>query len=67
MSATGGTAMNAAIDFLSDEHSIEQLLSQLAPNSSKTAPMPNFEVLIRTSGRNTVPRDANIMIARRIQ
>ena len=67
VSATGGTAMNAAIDFLNDEHSIEELRSQLAPNPPKSAPTPNFEVLIRTSRRNTVPRDASIVIARRIQ
>jgi hypothetical protein len=66
VSATGGTAMNAAIDFLNDEHSIEELRSQLAPNLPKSAPTPNFEVLIRTSSRNTVPRDASIVIARRV-
>jgi hypothetical protein len=66
VSATGGSAMNAAIDFLSDEHSIEQLRSQLAPNAPESAPMPNFEVLIRASSRNAVPRDATIVIARRV-
>jgi hypothetical protein len=66
ISATGGTAMNAAIDFLNDEHSIEELRSQLAPNAPKSAPTPNFEVLIRTSSRNTVPRDASIVVARRV-
>jgi len=67
VSATGGSAMNAAIDFLSDEHSMEQLRSQLAPNTAKTNALPNFELLIRTIGRNSVPRDASIVIARRIQ
>jgi hypothetical protein len=54
--------MNAALDFLSDEHSMEQLLSQLA--QSKAAPaFPYFEALIRVGSRNTLPRDVNIVIA----
>jgi hypothetical protein len=62
ISATGGTAMNAALDFLSDEHSMGQLRSQLAQN--KTGAFPYFETLIRVGSRNTLPRDVNIVIAR---
>jgi hypothetical protein len=62
ISATGGTAMNAALDFLSDEHSMGQLRSQLAQN--KTDAFPYFETLIRVGSRNTLPRDVNIVIAR---
>jgi hypothetical protein len=62
ISATGGTAMNAALDFLSDEHSMEQLRSQLAQN--KAVAFPYFEALIRIGSRNTLPRDVNIVIAR---
>ena len=67
LSATGGTAMNAALDFLCDETSIRQLRSQLVPKSPLTAAMPYFEVLLRIGGRNNVPRDpSSIVIARRI-
>jgi hypothetical protein len=62
ISATGGTATNAALDFLSDEHSMEQLRSQLA--QSKAGAFPYFEALIRIGSRNTLPRDVNIVIAR---
>jgi hypothetical protein len=62
ISATGGTAMNAALDFLSDEHSMSQLHSQLAPG--KTAAFPYFESLIRIGSRNTLPRDVSIVISR---
>jgi hypothetical protein len=62
ISVTGGTAMNAALDFLSDEHSIGQLRSQLAQN--KAAAFPYFETLIRIGSPNTLPKDVNIVIAR---
>jgi hypothetical protein len=62
ISATGGTAMNAALDFLSDEHSMNQLRSRLAPG--KAAVFPYFETLIRVGSRNTLPRDVNVVIIR---
>ena len=62
ISATGGTAMNAALDFLSEEHSMEQLRSQIAQNKAKA--FPYFETLIRIGSRNTLPRDVNIVMAR---
>jgi hypothetical protein len=62
ISATGGTAMNAALDFLSEEHSMEQLRSQLDQNKAKA--FPYFETLIRIGSRNTLPRDVNIVVAR---
>ena len=62
ISATGGTATNAALDFLSDEHLMGQLRAQLAQN--KGGPFPYFETLIRVGSRNTLPRDVSIVIAR---
>lgn len=62
ISATGGTATNAALDFLSDEHLMEQLRAQLAQN--KAGSFPYFEMLIRVGSRNTLPRDVTIVIAR---
>jgi hypothetical protein len=62
ISATGGNATNAALDFLSDEHLMEQLRAQLAQN--KSGAFPYFETLIRVGSRNTLPRDVSIVIAR---
>lgn len=67
LTATGGTAMNSALDFLFDDKAITQLRQQLAPKSAPNTPLPYFEVLIRSSGRNTVPRDNTIVLSRRIQ
>jgi hypothetical protein len=63
ISATGGTAMNAALDFLSDEHLMDELRSQLTQNKS-AAVFPYFEALIRMGSRNTLPRDVSIVVAR---
>jgi hypothetical protein len=62
VSATGGTAINAALDFLSDEHSMNQLRSRLAPD--KATVFPYFEALVRVGSRNTLPRDISIVIVR---
>jgi hypothetical protein len=66
LSATGGTAMNMALDFLCDENSIIQLRSQLAPKTPPTARMPYFEALIRAGSRNSLPRNTTLIIVRRI-
>jgi hypothetical protein len=62
ISGTGGTAMNGALGFLSDEHSMAQLHARL--NAAANAPFPYFEALLRIGGRNTLPRDSSILIAR---
>jgi hypothetical protein len=62
VSGTGGSAVGAAGDFLSDEKSVAQLRSQLPP--SKTAQFPYFEALIRIKSRTRFPRDASIAICR---
>lgn len=66
VSATGGTAMNAALDFLSDEHSLSELRAQLAPKTQVTAQLPYFELLIRAGGRNTLLHNNGIVLLRRI-
>jgi len=66
LSATGGTAMNALLDFLCDEGSIRQLRAQLAPKAPLTDNIPYFEALIRVSGRNSLPRNSSLIFVRRI-
>jgi hypothetical protein len=66
VSGTGGTAMNAALDFLCDEHSLSELRAQLAPKTPVTAQLPYFELLIRAGGRNTLPHNSGIVVLRRI-
>lgn len=63
ISGTGGTAMNGALGFLSDEHSMVQLRAKL--NGAANAPFPYFEALLRIGSRNTLPRDSSILIVRR--
>jgi hypothetical protein len=62
ISGTGGTAMNGALGFLSDEHSMAQLHARL--NVAANAPFPYFEALLRIGSRNTLPRDSSVLIIR---
>jgi len=64
ISGTGGSAMNGALSFLSDEHLISQLRTQLNPGNATS--FPYFEALLMIGSRNTLPRDASIVIARRL-
>ena len=61
VSATGGSAFNAAGAFLSDEDAMASLRKSLG--GERTA-FPNFEALIRVKGRSAQPRDATIVISR---
>jgi hypothetical protein len=65
ISATGGSALSAALDFLSDERSVAQLRSRLP--QSKTADFPYFEALIKVESRSTLPRDTSLVICRPLQ
>jgi hypothetical protein len=65
ISGTGGTAMNGALAFLSDEHMMAQLHAQL--NLNANAPFPWFEALLKIGSRNTLPRDTSILIVRRLR
>lgn len=58
VAATGGSALNAAADFMGDEHAISTLLAKLGSGTGY------FEALIRLTGRSTLPRDASIVILR---
>jgi hypothetical protein len=64
ISGTGGTAMTGALGFLSDEHLMGQLHAQLS--AAPKAPFPYFEALLKVGSRNSFPRDASIVIARRM-
>jgi hypothetical protein len=61
VSGTGGSALNAAADFLGDEAAISGLLAKTHSGGRY------FESLIRLSGRSTLPRDASVVIARPLQ
>jgi hypothetical protein len=63
ISATGGSAMTAALDFLSDENSLSQLRSRL----TKSTDFPNFEALLKVESRSALPRDTSIIICRSVK
>jgi hypothetical protein len=65
ISGTGGTAMNGALSFLSDERVMSQLRAQLKGGDAP-APFPYFEALLKIGSRNTLPRDSSVLIARRL-
>jgi hypothetical protein len=60
VSATGGSAFNAAAAFLADESAMSNLRKRLPG----TGPFPHFEALVRVKGRSTQPRDAVVVICR---
>jgi hypothetical protein len=60
VAGTGGSALNAAADFLADEGAVSALLAKLGSGG------PYFEALIRLAGRSTLPRDASIVLARTV-
>jgi len=63
VSGTGGSALNAAADFLADERAVSRLRAGL-PGSGE---FPYFEALIRLGGRSTLPRDSTIVLARAVR
>jgi hypothetical protein len=62
VSATGGSAFNAAADFLADEAAMSALRKSLPP--AKDNAFPYFEALVRVKGRSSLPRDAVVAISR---
>lgn len=62
VSATGGSALNAAADFLADNAAVTALRAKLPATS--TSSFPDFEALLRLSGRSSLPRDASIVLCR---
>lgn len=61
VAGTGGSAVNAAADFLADEQAVSALRRRLASTSNQ---FPYFETLIRVKGRGGLPRDASIEVCR---
>jgi hypothetical protein len=59
VSATGGSAMNAAADYLADDHAVSQLSGKISGRY--------FEALIKLTGRSALPRDASIVLARALR
>jgi len=62
ISATGGSAMSACADFLSNEEGVSRLRSRLA--DAKDGLFPHFEALLAVKGRSTLPRDVRIALSR---
>ena len=64
ITGTGGSAMSGALGFLSDDHLMSQLHAQL--NAGAKGPFPYFETLLKIGSRNSLPREASVVIARRM-
>jgi len=62
IAGTGGSAINAGADFLSDEPSLQRLRQALAPR--RDGRFPYFETLIKVKGRSASPRDTMIVVCR---
>jgi hypothetical protein len=62
ISATGGSTMATCSEFLTDEQALTGLYRKLARPAD--GPFPQFEALLRITGRSTQPRDMSILIAR---
>jgi len=61
VSGTGGSAMNAAADYLADDRAISGLRARVGSEG------PYFEALIRLTGRSTLPRDASMIVCRTLR
>lgn len=61
VSGSGGSAINAGVDFLSSEGSMAEIRRKL-PGGSKEFPM--FEALIKVTGRSKLAKDAILVICR---
>jgi hypothetical protein len=62
VSATGGSALNAAASFLADEAAMANLHTRLP--AAKGSGFPYFEALVRVKGRSTLPKDGEVVICR---
>ncbi|HXS95430.1 MAG TPA: hypothetical protein VN736_12570 [Candidatus Limnocylindrales bacterium] len=62
VAATGGSAISAAADFLSTERTMAQLRAKLP--AAKGGAFPAFEALVKAKGRNSQPRDSEIVVCR---
>jgi hypothetical protein len=62
VSATGGSATNAAADFLADERGLHELRGRLP--AGKSAAFPPFEALVKAQSRNGTSREVSIVFCR---
>jgi len=62
ITGTGGTAVAAAVDFLSEERAIKDLHTKL--NRGKNAELPPFEALLKIEKGAGLPRDTTIITCR---
>jgi hypothetical protein len=62
VSATGGSATNAAADFLADEGALRDLRVRLSALASQE--FPPFEALVRAQGRSASMREVAVVVCR---
>ena len=62
LTATGGSAFNAAADFLGDESAMARLRQGLP--ATKDGSFPYFESLVRVKGRSSLARDSVVVVCR---
>jgi hypothetical protein len=62
VSATGGSATNAAADFLADERGLHELRGRLPAGNS--AAFPPFEALVKAQSRSGTAREVSIVFCR---
>jgi hypothetical protein len=65
ISSSGGAAMEAAADFLSEESSVATLRSSLLEGAK--GDWPYFEALIKINTRSSLPKDMLVLICRRMK
>ena len=65
LSSSGGAAMDAAADFLSEESSVRTLRSLLLEGTK--GGWPYFEALIKINTRSSLPKDMSVLICRRMK
>ena len=63
VSGSGGSAINAGMDFLSTEASVSDLRRRLGGGSQD---FPKFEALIKVTGRSKLPKDSIIVVCRKL-
>lgn len=65
ISATGGSATNAAADFLTDERALDDLRGRLP--AGRSAEFPPFEALVRAQARTGSTRNAAVVFCRPVR
>jgi hypothetical protein len=63
VSGSGGSALNAGMDFLASEPSVLDLRRRLGGGGQE---FPKFEALIKVTGRSKLPKDSVIVICRKL-